>query len=117
MNTHFKAIPSVRPLSTRRFTRGNLKRLCRHANRPLDFQLLVLRAADKVSAYLLKRLDIARSQGDADFLVVSQALISRLFHGGSGHIEYDVQRLGDLRVFAGLVAVTSAVLHVRVGLQ
>ena len=57
VNPHFETIVRVGTLAAWRLTRGNTQDLCRHANRALDLQLLVLGAVDQVLADLLQRLD------------------------------------------------------------
>lgn len=68
MNPHLKHIPRFTSLTARRLPRRDLQALCRQAHGALDAQILGLGALDQFLADLLKGLQFARSQGDADFV-------------------------------------------------
>lgn len=66
VQAHLETIPSLGTLTARRLTGRDTQDLGRHANWALNAQLLLLGAADQVSAHLLQAADIARGQRDAD---------------------------------------------------
>lgn len=84
MNTHLKAIPRVGTLTTGGLTRSDSENLCRHANRALDTQILLVSTVDKVSADLLQALHITARQGNANALLLLCAGLERLLDGGHG---------------------------------
>lgn len=68
MDAHLETIPGVRALTARTLTRGDLESLGRHANGTFYAKVLVLGAADKVSAHLLQALNVTASERDANAL-------------------------------------------------
>jgi len=66
VDLHLIAIPGLGTLTARRLAGGDAENLSGQANRALDTEVLVLGALDQVGADLLKVLDVARGQGDAD---------------------------------------------------
>lgn len=68
VNAHLKVVPGLGTLTTGRLSGGVRKNLGGETNRTLDAELLVLGAVHKVRADLLKVLDVAGGEGDADLV-------------------------------------------------
>jgi len=68
MNLHLKSIPGLGSFSARRFASRNLQNLGRESDRALHAEVLALGTLNELRGNLLEGLDIARSEGDADFV-------------------------------------------------
>jgi len=77
VDAHLKAIPSLGALPAWRLARSDAQDFGRHAHWALDSQLLVLGTADQICTDLLKTLDVAAGQRDAN--AVNRRLIGRCF--------------------------------------
>ena len=68
MDAHFKSIPRLTPLTTRRLPRGDLQALGWETDGTLDAEVLALGTLDELLAHFFQALDFARGQGNADFM-------------------------------------------------
>lgn len=68
VDAHLIRIPSLRTLTARSLTGGDLKKLGRQTDGALDTQVLALGALEDLSADLLEDGDLAGGEGDADLV-------------------------------------------------
>ena len=68
MDSHLKGVPSLGTLTVRGLTGGDLEVLGGQAYGALDAKVLGLGAVNELSADLLKGLDLAGGEGDADLV-------------------------------------------------
>ena len=68
MDAHLEGVPGLGTLTVRSLTGGDLKDLGGETDGALDAKLLVLGTVDELLADLLKRLDVAGGEGDADLV-------------------------------------------------
>lgn len=68
MNSHLVHIPSFRAFTTRGLSCSDFKMLRWQTDWTLYTEILALCTLDELRADLLERLDIARSESDADFV-------------------------------------------------
>jgi hypothetical protein len=73
--THLKSIPCLRTLTVWSFSGRDAEVLGRETNWSLNTEVLALGAIDEFSADLLERLDVARSQSDADLVDFLERLL------------------------------------------
>lgn len=88
MDPHLEGVPSLRTLTARGLSGGNLQDLGGEADGALDAQVLALRAVDQLSADLLEGLHLAGGEGDTDLVdlggVAGLALLGVLEGHGCG---------------------------------
>ena len=68
MNPHLEHVPCLTALTTRRLSCRDLQCLCRKSDRALDSKVLGLGALEEFGADLLKGLDFARCESNADLV-------------------------------------------------
>lgn len=68
MDAHLIRIPSLRTLTARSLTGGDLEKLGRQTNGALDTQVLALGALEDLGADLLEDSDLAGGEGDSDLV-------------------------------------------------
>ena len=76
MDPHLVRVPGLGTLTVGGLAGGDLEALGGQADGALDAEVLVLGALEELARDLLKRLDLARGQGDAD-------LVDLLYRGPS----------------------------------
>jgi len=77
VDLHLVTVPGLRTFTTRRLTGGDGKDLRRVTNRALDAELLVLRFVDEVRGEFLQAGDLARREGDPDFVQLCGGHLAR----------------------------------------
>jgi hypothetical protein len=68
VDAHLKAIPGVGTLTARGLTGGDTKSLGRKTDRSGMDEVLLLGTTNEIGAYLLKSLDLTRSQSDTNVM-------------------------------------------------
>ena len=68
MDPHLVRVPGLGTLTVGGLAGGDLEALGGQADGALDAEVLVLGALEELARDLLKRLDLARGQGDADLV-------------------------------------------------
>lgn len=78
-NSHLKLIPSLRSITTRSSSAGNLEVLVRHSNWTCDLDTLLLGVPDNLVGNLLDGGELDAADGDSESLVGLVDLFALLF--------------------------------------